>query len=282
LPSQVIYSKTFPVTTPRQKDVFNVPYVGDLTGLKLTASLTVTTNANGAVTLTNAGEWAGLYELKIRDGNKNEAVKLHGPEIPIVRRHFASGIQKVYVTPAGSNASIAASSTATYSTVQDLRLAVKGPNLLELTYAEPSDITTNTGNISSASVTLTITAEYGAVARTLKLSDVVLPPSVQGDNNIVPYLTGADGKELDALILFNITESDFNYFTQKSGSATLVDQANLSQLESEEASVFPQGHITGTLDILAMYPSVVAQTEQLIINWNTSGLMPTAIYAYSD
>jgi len=282
MPSQVIYSKTFPVTLPRQKDVFNVPYVEDLRGLKLTASLTVTTNSSGSATLTSAGEWAGLYELKIRDGNKNEAVKLHGPEIPIVRRHFASGIQKVYVAPAGANASIAASSTATYSTVQDLRLAVKGPNLLEITYAEPSDITSNTGNISSASVTLTITANYGPVAKTLKLNSVVLPASVAGDNNIVPYLTGAEGQKLSALILFNITESDFNYFTQKNGAATLVDQANLSHLEADEAAVFPQGHITGTLDILPMYQSVVTSSEQLIINWTTSGLMPTAIYAYSD
>jgi hypothetical protein len=280
MPTQVIYSKTFPVTTPRQKDVFNVPYVGDLVGLKLTASLTVTANSSGAVALTGAGEWAGLYELKIRDGNKNEAVKLHGPEIPIVRRHFASGIQKVYVAPAGANASVAASSTATYTTVQDLRLAVKGPNLLELTYAEPSDITANTANLSSASITLTITADYGNVAKTLRLSDVVLPASVQGDNNIVPYLTGAEGSKLDALILFNITESDFNYFTQKSGAVTLVDQANLSQLEADEESVFPNGHISGTLDILPIFTSIVTQSEQLIINWNTSGLMPTVIYAY--
>ncbi len=282
MPSQVIYQKTFPITSPRTVDVFNVPYVGDLVGLKLTASLNVTTNASGSVTLTSAGEWAGIYELKIRDGNKNEAIKIHGPEIPITRRHFAVGTQKFYVTPAGANATIAASSNASYSTVQDFRMAVKGPNLLEITYAQPSDITSNTADLSSASITLSITAEYGTVAKTLRLATVTLPNTVVGDNNIVPYLTNTEGKNLMALILYGITESDFEYFTQKSGNATLVDEANLSQLESLEEATFKDGHITGTLDILDMYTGIMSSSQQLILNWNTANLQPTAIYAYTD
>jgi hypothetical protein len=280
--TQQIYQQTWNLTTQRQHQVYQIPYVNDLRGLKMTLSLSVTANANGAVALTPAGEWAGIYELKVKDRDGNEAIKLHGPEVPIVRRHFADGIQKVYIPPAGANASISASSSATYTTTQPLRLSVKGPNLLELTFAQISDITSNTGNVSSASVTLSITADYGDVAKTIKLNSVVLPASVQGDNNMVPYLTGAKSKKLEALILFGITESDFVYFTQKSGAVTLVDQASLAELEADEASVFPNGHVSGTLDILPMYRSVVTDSEQLIVNWNTAGLMPTAIFAYTD
>jgi len=280
--TQQIYQQTWNLTTQRQHQVYQIPYVGDLHGLKMTLSLTVTANANGAVALTPAGEWAGVYEFKVKDGDGNEAVKLHGPEVPIVRRHFADGIQKVYIAPAGANASIAASGSATYTTTQPLRLSVKGPNLLELIYAQISDITSNTGNVASASVTLTITADYGPVAKTVKINSVVLPSSVAGNNNMVPYLTGAKNKKLEVLILFNINESDFVYFTQKSGAVTLVDEASLAELEADEASVFPNGHVTGALDILPMYTNILTDSEQLIVNWNTAGLMPTAIFAYTD